>query len=263
MGWGWAALLGVVVGVVLGALGGGGAILTVPLLVYVLGLAPHDATASSLVIVGSSSLVAMTVHARVGNVRIQQGLIFGALGLVGNLVGVQVSKLISGRVLLGLFAVLILVVALTMIRLLLRVPATLTARLEASLFVDGRPHWRTVVSLTGVATVVGLLTGLLGVGGGFMIVPALTLVLGFDMRLAVGTSLLIIAFNSAAALVTRVIGGATFDWPVVLSFTAASITGSLVGARVSRLVSPRRLSAAFATLLVVVALYTIVQVWRG
>ena len=106
------------------------------------------------------------------------------------------------------------------------------------------------------ATVVGLLTGFFGVGGGFVVVPALVLVLGFAMPVAVGTSLLVISINSASALIARLGHGLALDWALIGSFTAAAIIGSLLGGRVTSRVQPRLLAQGFALLLVAVALYT-------
>ncbi len=258
----WAVPLGVVVGLVLGGLGGGGAILAVPALVYLLGVDPHEATSASLLVVALSGLAALQSHARQGNVRVAPGFAFGALGLVGNVAGVAASRYVPSRVLLGLFAGLMLVMAAAMI-LRLRRPPSVVDDAETPLLIAGRPNWRAIGPLVGAATVVGFLTGFLGVGGGFMIVPVLTVLLGYGMRAAVGTSLLIGAVNSAIALTTRFIGGVTLPWPLVLTFTAAAMAGSLIGARVSRRVSPSRLSGAFAVLLVVVATYMAIRVALG
>ena len=289
--------LGLLIGLSLGALGGGGSILTVPALVYLLGQGPRTATTGSLLIVGLTSLVALVPHARRGNVRFGQGLAFGALGTVGSLVGSALSTTVPQGVLLTAFAALMTVVAFRMLRRSTRPPAQ-TAPPESAAGTGGahdgaggagggagspqggrtapaqtmvatRPlvtlrPWRCSCSqaakVLATATAVGLLTGFFGVGGGFALVPALVLVLSFPMTTAVGTSLLVIAVNSATALAARATHGASeLDWGVIVAFTAAAIAGSLVGGRVAARVEPRHLTRAFAVLLLAVALYTAVR----
>jgi len=257
-----AVVLGVAIGVTLGALGGGGAILAVPVLTYLLHQSPHEAIAGSLLIVGLSSLVAATSHARRGNLRLVQGLIFGGLGIVGNVLGSWASQSMPGRLLLGLFAVLMFVVAALMVLKLVR-PSKRAETAEVALVEDGHIVWPRLVKLALVATAVGALTGFFGVGGGFMIVPALALVLRFPMKAAVGTSLLVIAINSATAFVSRLAQGISLDWPLIGTFTAAAVAGSLVGAWVATKVRAKTLQAAFAVLLLAVAGYTAFQVITG
>ncbi|MDR6864699.1 sulfite exporter TauE/SafE family protein [Phycicoccus sp. 3266] len=253
--------VGLLIGLSLGALGGGGSILTVPALVYVLGQDPRQATTSSLLIVGITSLIAMLPHARRGNVRFGQGLAFGALGTAGSVAGSALATHVRPAVLLSAFAALMLIVATLMLRRSLR-------RAHADDAEDGtatepmltlRPltcACPRVAKVVVTATAVGLLTGFFGVGGGFALVPALVLALAFPMPVAVGTSLLVIAVNSATALGARAGSGMSLDWGVILAFTAAAVAGSLVGGRVAARVAPRHLTRAFAVLLVAVALYT-------
>ncbi len=261
-----AAAMGVLVGITLGALGGGGSILAVPALVYVLGQDAHAATTGSLVIVGISALTGMIAHARAGRVRVGPGLTFGALGVVGSLVGSRLSATVAPAVLLTGFAGLMLVAAAAMTA---RRHQAQTERLELS---DGpgararahtmtphRSRLRAVVTLVLAATGVGLLTGFFGVGGGFVVVPALVVLLGFPMHLAVGTSLLVMVINSGVALVARLGQGVELDWPVLAAFTVAAVVGSLLGSLVASRVRPERLSFAFTCLLVVVAAYTAVR----
>jgi len=248
-----------VVGLVIGALGGGGAILTVPALVHLLGQSPHQATTSSLVIVGTTSLIALLPHARRGNVRFGQGLTFGLLGVAGSLAGSAVSGRISDDVLLRLFAALMLLVAALMVRKALA-PATTNPDEPTEPMLTLRPFTCAcprVAKLVVTATAVGLLTGLLGVGGGFVLVPALVLALALPMPLAVGTSLLVIAINSATAFAARVaMTTEPIDWPLIGAFTAIAVLGSLAGTRLATRLPARAQTAAFAGLLVVVAVYT-------
>lgn len=258
--------LGVVIGLSLGALGGGGSVLTVPALVYLLGQDPRGAITSSLLIVGVTSLIGLIPHARAGRVRFGQGLVFGLLGTVGSFAGSRLSVQVSPAVLLATFAVLILVVAVLLLHSTTRATDDTNdvdsgPSIEAGLVATARPQTlsydrRRVVLLVGTATAVGLLTGFFGVGGGFALVPALVLVLDFPMAVAVGTSLLVIAINSATALAARAHVATELDWALIATFTAAAVVGSLLGSRVVARVSAIRLKQVFAVLLVVVALYT-------
>jgi len=251
--------IGLLIGLSLGALGGGGSILTVPALVYLVGQEPLQATTSSLLIVGTTSLIGLIPHANRGNVRFRQGVAFGVLGAAGSFAGSLASARVDPAALLAAFATLMLVVAALMARRSVR-------RGEADPQGSARPRplvtlrpfgcdLRRVSQVLLAATVVGLLTGLFGVGGGFALVPALVLALSYPMPVAVGTSLLVIALNSATALVTR-LADTQVDWLVVAVFTAAAIAGSLLGGRVAARTKPQVLTRAFAVLLVVVALYT-------
>lgn len=253
--------LGLAIGLTLGALGGGGAILTVPALVYLLGQEPRTATTSSLLIVGVTSLIALMPHARAGRVRVGQGLMFGALGTGGSFIGSLMAARVAPQVLLTAFTGLMLVVAVTMLRRSLRRGAEAGGEdLTSEPILTLRPLTCACPRLAKVvvtATGVGLLTGFFGVGGGFVLVPALVLALSFPMPVAVGTSLLVIGVNSATALATRVsTAGADLDWPLVAGFTAAAVVGSLVGGRLTSRLHPATLTRAFAVLLVAVALYT-------
>jgi len=243
--------IGLLIGLSLGALGGGGSILTVPALVYLLGQDPRAATTGSLLIVGITALAGMVVHHRFGRVRVVQGLVFGA-----------------PAVLLAAFSVLMLVVAAMMVvRRRAQLRAAAGGEVEAGspndpilqlrpAFVCDCPR---VLKVVAVASAVGLLTGFFGVGGGFVVVPALVLALGFTMPAAVGTSLLVIAINSTSALLSRMGNGVHLDWLLIGLFTLAAIVGSLLGSRLATRVRPQRLSAAFTMLLVAVALYTAVR----
>ncbi|ROR54964.1 hypothetical protein EDD41_2203 [Luteococcus japonicus] len=239
----WTLPLGILVGIVMGSLGGGGAILTIPLLVYVLHQSPHAATEGSLLIIGISSLIGLWPHHRTGRVRWVDGALFGALGIVGSMMGSAASTQVEGEVLMALFSVLLLVVAWLMFRA--------RARGRSGGGGQARPFWQLLLTATGV----GLLTGFFGVGGGFAVVPALTLVLGFAMKEAIATSLLVIAINSATALASRLTIGVALDWGVVVPFAVGASLGSLAGGRVARLADPRQLQFAFACLLVLLALF--------
>jgi uncharacterized membrane protein YfcA len=289
--WALVVPVGLVIGLSLGALGGGGSILTVPALVYLLGQDAHGATTASLVIVGVTAVAGMTAHARAHRVRFGDGLMFGALGVAGSVLGSRLSAGMGSFVLLSAFAGLMLVAAAAMAHRAGRgranyapvsagpavaggksVPGAgpvlpLPAGPRAAIGPAGRPTagraraLRVVgraraLRVVGAASVVGLLTGFFGVGGGFVVVPALVLVLGFEMPEAVGTSLLVIAINTAAALAARVGAHVQVDWPLVAAFIAAAVMGSVAGNRVAAVARPALLARAFTALLVVVALYT-------
>lgn len=254
--------IGLLMGLCLGALGGGGSILTVPALVYIFGQDPQQATTSSLVIVGVTSLVAAFPHARAGNVRLGQGLAFGALGVVGSFAGAAAATTVPPEVLLSSFAALMVLVAVLMLRRTLSSGDADEPTRPSEPMISLAPFFCAcprVAKVIVTATVVGMLTGFFGVGGGFALVPALVLAMSFRMPVAVGTSLVVIAVNSATALVARSDAGVELDWALIGGFTAAAVIGSLLGSRVAARVSGRTLSLAFVVLLVAVAGYTAIQ----
>lgn len=256
-----ASPLGFLIGVSLGALGGGGSILAVPVLVFVAGQTPGQATTTSLLVVGVAAVVGAIGHWRQGRVRIGPGLLFGLLGIVGSLAGSALNRRLDGDVLLLAFAGLILVAAWRIIvgcPSCTRVGETDALRDDASsegaVIVGGRPDTRTVLKIVAAGTVVGFLTGLFGVGGGFVIVPALALVLRYPMPQAIGTSLVVIAVNTAMAFGARL--GGSIDWGTTLLFTVAATAGVGAGTRIADRIEPKTMQRAFAALLVAVALYT-------
>lgn len=238
-------LLGAVIGLALAMLGGGGSILTVPILVYILRLDPHIAVAASLVIVGVNAVTGAWLHQREGHVKFTQALLFGLYGMLAAFGGARLSRLLSGPVLLVLFALLMLVVA----TLMLRGPG------PGSTATPHHSWWR--VLLGGVT--VGFLTGFLGVGGGFLIVPALVLLLGMEMPDAVGSSLVVIALNSAAGLVGHLQDGA-LPWPLIGVFLIGGVAGLVLGTKATRLLSATRLRYAFALFVVVLAVVLLVGI---
>lgn len=252
----WVVPLGLIVGLALGSLGGGGSILTVPALVYLLGQSPQAATTGSLIIVGLTSLAGMVPHRLKGNVRLGQGLVFGALGVVGSFVGARLAAGVAPQVLMSAFAGLMFVVGFLMIR---RVVKAGTPARGGTASVDPPEPKVRPVRLVLAATGVGLLTGFFGVGGGFAVVPALVLALGLSMPVAVGTSLLVIAINSATALAFRLGVGVELDWLVIGGFSVFAVIGSLIGARVTQRISARTLTKAFIVMLLIVAVYMAVM----
>jgi len=246
--------LGFLIGLSLGALGGGGSILAVPVLVYLAGQSSKQATATSLVLVAISAAVGMVPHWRAGRMRLGSGAVFGLAGVGGSLLGSHWNDAADPDALLLAFAGLMLIAAFAMFRRTRAVAAgpdeaastePTVVRLDAA----------TVVKVLLAGTFVGLLTGFFGVGGGFVIVPALVLALGFSMPEAIGTSLLVISINAVVSLSTRLQGG-NLEWSVIVPFAVSSVAGVLVGSRLAGTYNPKVLQQWFVGLLVVVALYT-------
>jgi len=230
----------VLIGVTLGLLGGGGSILTVPTLVYVMNVSPKAAIAMSLPVVGLTSLVAGVKHWRAGQVDLHVALGFGIVAMTGSIAAARAAKLVPGVVQLTLLGVVMLAAAIVMMRR--RPPVEAGGQV---------PHGKPVtLGLVGLA--VGALTGLVGIGGGFLFVPALVLLGGVPIKRAVGTSLIVIAMNTAGAAVGYR-GQATIDWGLVAGFTACAVLGSLVGARLVSRISADGLRRWFAGFLVVTA----------
>lgn len=277
----WIAVpLGLLTGAVMGALGGGGAILTIPVLIYVVGMPPHDATTASLVIIGVSAAATAISHIRGGTARVPEAVILAAVGTIGTYAGSLASAAVAAPVLVVLLASLLAVVGALMLRQSSAVIEDLGSLIDGAAEgvadgaddgavggrhrpppADDRAGGHRVRRFGPVAAVgigVGLLTGFFGVGGGFVIVPALVLALGFDMPHAVGTSLLVIAINSLVALSSRLHGGSV-EWRTVIPFTIASLGGVVVGSRLASTRQPRLLQRWFVGLLVAVAMYTAIR----
>lgn len=238
-------LLALGIGLSLGFFGGGGSILTVPLLVYVFGLPAKQAIASSLLVVASASAFAALQHARAGNLRLRVALVFGTAGMAGAYVGARVAAFVAGEVLLLLFAAMMVLTALAMWRgRAVSAASAVRAVSPAKLVLQG--------------LAVGSFTGLVGAGGGFLIVPALVLWAGLPMPSAVGTSLLVIVLNSLASFAgyaahVRVEPG------LVATVALCAIAGSFAGARLTRLVPPTSLRRYFAVFVMVTAASVLVR----
>lgn len=259
-----ASPLGFAIGFALGALGGGGSILAVPALVYAAGQSASDATTTSLLVVAGASLLGLVGHWRAGRVVVGPGLVFGLVGIGGSVVGTAVNHRLDDDSLLAGFAVLILVAAWRMLtgcpsctrvgeqQAVTEAPApgggtTLLTRMQVTT--------RQLVIVAVAGTAVGFLTGLFGVGGGFVIVPTLTLALKFNMPQAIGTSLLVITVNALVALAAR--GGlGAVEWSVALPFTTAALLGVTAGVRAADRFPARTLLRGFAALLVGIAVFT-------
>ncbi len=259
---------GALIGLSLGALGGGGSVLTVPVLVYGLGQSAAQATTGSLLVVGITSMVGAITAYRSGNVLLTRGLTFGAVAIGGAAAGARASALVPQPVLLASFAALLVVAAGAMaVRQLRSRRGQPVAQLESYAFdsiIAFRPtlacHCRRALKVLVTATVVGLLTGFLGVGGGFLVVPALVLALGLPMSYAAGTSLVVITITSVSALAVRAGVGAHPAWGIVALLTAVAVAGGWAGARLTARTDTGKLHAAFTVLMLLVAGYT---AWRA
>ncbi|MER5670523.1 sulfite exporter TauE/SafE family protein [Pseudonocardia alni] len=273
-----AGALGLLVGLVIGTLGGGGGVLAVPALVYALGQDARTATTGSIVIVGIISAVGVLARLRGRTIDWRTGLGFGVVGVPTAWAGSLLNRAVPQPLLLLSFAALTLLIAVLM---LVRGPsadqrtggadispgsadggsgvppvAGVTVVLEAR--TRRRARVRRIAKIVGAGSVVGFLTGFLGVGGGFLVVPALTMLLGLSMPAAVGTSLLVLTVNSLSSTVAR-IGHLDPDWAVIGPFAAVAVLGALGGKLVADRMSGAALNRTFAGLLVVVGLFVGVQ----
>lgn len=242
-------LLSVLIGLSLGLLGGGGSILTVPILTYVAGMSPREAIASSLFVVGVTSAFSAIGHARKGRVKWRTGLLFGAAGMAGAFGGGLLGGRIPGTVLMIAFALMMVATSAAMIRGRKKVPPASDGELQVGkVIIEG--------------LVVGLVTGLVGAGGGFLVVPALALLGGLSMPVAVGTSLVVIAMKSFAGL-----GGylttVTLNWPLIAAVTVAAVLGSLIGARLAGRIPEAALRRGFGIFVLVMGIFVLGQELLG
>lgn len=243
--------LAALIGLALGLLGGGGSILTVPIFVYVLGFDAKQAIAMSLAVVGVTALVGAVGHWRARNVNLRVGLIFGAVAMVGTYLGARLAVFFSGAAQLALFAVVMLMAAYFMFR-----DERSRASAKPEQPVIARPMPLGLIVLEGIA--VGVLTGLVGVGGGFLIVPALVILGRIPMKEAVGTSLLVIAMKSFAGF-AGYLGQVEVPWAFMTAFTGVAVAGILAGTYLVRFVSQAALKKAFAVFLVVMGSFILYQ----
>ncbi|MEG3627884.1 sulfite exporter TauE/SafE family protein [Streptomyces poriticola] len=239
-----ALVAGGAVGLALGALGGGGSVLAVPALIYLLGFTPVAATTASLVIVAATSATALYAHSRDGNVAWGTGALFAAAGIVPAFLAGAAAGHLPAALLTAAFALVAALAALRMLRPAGAEPAERAKPVEAA----------------GAGAGLGAVTGFLGVGGGFLAVPALVNVLGLRMRRAVGTSLLVITVNSLAALAARTGTGGDLHWALVAPFTGAAVLGAWDGRRLAARISGAALQRLFAGVLLVVAAAMLIDV---
>lgn len=253
-----AAFLSIFIGVAVGLLGGGGSILTTPLLVYVVGFDPKQAITASLFVVAVTSLFGLIQHAREGRVQWRTGLLFGAAGMVGAFIGGQIGSHLPGALLLAAFSVMMGVTAVAMIRGRKQVKEG---------HHTGLPLFRILLD----GFIVGFVTGLVGAGGGFLVVPALALLGGLPMPIAVATSLLVVAMKSFAGFagyafqfgvdgqLVSLNPETEVNWAVTLIVTAAAIVGALIGSRIVGRIHPDKLRKGFGWFVMVMAVFILSQ----
>ena len=242
-----AAACALVTGLTLGVIGGGGSVLTVPVFVYLLGYPAKEAIAMSLPVIGATSLIGAIGHWRRGNVQLRTALAFGAVAMAGSFAGARLSRLVDGRFQLALLGLMMGGAALSMLR-----SASTTAASDEP--APQRPL--ALIAAAGIA--VGILTGLVGVGGGFLIVPALVLLGGVPMKQAIGTSLAVITMNTLAGFAGYA-GQVRIDWMAMGLFAGVAIAGILVGTRLVAHVSVVQLKRGFAFFLLAVAAFVLFQ----
>jgi uncharacterized membrane protein YfcA len=233
-----AMALATFVGLSLGALGSGGSIITIPILIYVAGISAETAVGMSLVIVGTTSLLGAVLHFRNGNVALKPSLLFAVTGMAGSFLGSSGTHLVPRRVLMLMFSGIMLIVARVMWRGASGLKPGAALSIHRSL-------------IAGFA--VGLLTGFLGIGGGFLIVPALVLFAGLNARMAAGTSLAIITLNSSTGLLgqLRFVG---IQWNLLAGFLAFAISGMVIGSSLNSRLAEHVLRRVFATTILVLGL---------
>lgn len=233
-------LLGFSIGLSLGLLGGGGSILTVPALVYLVGQTPQAAVTTSLAIVGANSLMGASFHGTQGTLNWRIALTFGWVGMLTAFLASGFSKLLPPAVLLIAFAVLMLIIGVFL----------LTRKETVETNISEKPLWVTLAS----GATVGLLTGVLGVGGGFLIVPALVVLVGLPMQMAVGTSLVVITMNSIAGLLGHINDG-SFQPLLILVFTVSGLAGTFAGSRLAKYLPAKKLQSVFAFFVILLAIF--------
>ncbi|MEO8044007.1 MAG: sulfite exporter TauE/SafE family protein [Spartobacteria bacterium] len=244
-----ALVLALAIGISLGLLGGGGSIITLPVLVYAAKVPPAQAVGMSLAVVGGTTLVGSILGARSGHVHGKAAILFSVTGVIGALAGSQLTHLVPPPVLLLIFAGLMVVVALRMFR----------PRPEETSHQSAECHW---LSCTATGLFVGTLTGFLGVGGGFLIVPALIFLARVPLKRAIATSLVVITVTSAAGLLGH-LRRTHFDWGVAGMFLALSIVGMLAGRKFAHHIEAERLRHGFAWFVLAVAVFVIAENWKA
>jgi uncharacterized membrane protein YfcA len=251
-------IFAVAIGVSLGLLGGGGSVLALPVLVYLMDIPPKSAIAMTLVIVGTVSLLGIIPHAKRSNLNLRVGTIFGCATMVGAFLGARLATLpfITSSMQMVIFGLAMLVAAGFMIYRSHRSTDNQSPD-ELQDYVKPACKYCWLWLMTeGIG--VGVLTGLVGVGGGFAIVPALVLLGNIPMREAIGTSLLIITANSIAGFLGY-LGNIDLDWNVTISFTFLAGCGTVAGGYLAQFVSAKQLQKSFGYFLLAVAAFVLVQ----
>lgn len=242
-----AIIIGVIVGLLMSLLGGGGAVLIVPSMVYLLHIDPHVALATALIVVGVNALIGGTLAWRTGRTQIKTALPFGLAGVITAYVGARLSHFIPGDILLIAFSCLLLIIARVMFQGSATQPDTTS---------HVRPLWHVFLIGAGV----GLVTGILGVGGGFLIVPAMVLLVGLPMAEAVGTSLIVIAINSTASMLGHL--DTALDWMLIVWILLGAVPSIIFSSRLSPHIPQRQLRQAFAVFVAIIAVFMLVEnIW--
>jgi uncharacterized membrane protein YfcA len=241
---------GALVGFSLGLVGGGGSILAVPLMVYVVGVPEaHVAIGTSAIAVAANAAVNLSNHARGGTVVWSCALMFAAAGIIGALGGSILGKMMDGQRLLALFALLMLVIAALMLKTRSRIGQP-----------DVRMNWSNIPAIAGLGLATGTLSGFFGIGGGFLIVPALMLATGMPIMNAVSSSLVAVTAFGLTTAASYAWSG-LISWGLAGLFIAGGIAGGLIGTRLAQLLSARRgaLNIVFAAVIIAVALYMLAR----
>ncbi|MDD2876077.1 MAG: sulfite exporter TauE/SafE family protein [Acidiphilium sp.] len=246
-----AVISGGAVGFTLGLIGGGGSILATPLMLYVVGLKPHEAIGTGALAVSANAFANFFGHARKGNVRWRSAIIFAILGIAGATAGSTLGKVVNGNKLIFLFAILMIVVGVLMLR---RRPPTAEQLAQSHETEHLTPKLLALVSIA--ALVVGALSGFFGIGGGFLIVPGLLFSTGMPMIFAIGSSLLSVGTFGLTTAVNYSVSGFV-DWRVAIEFIGGGVAGGLLGTKLAVFLAPRRaaLNRVFAGLVFIVAIY--------
>lgn len=248
---GMLVLFALIIGLLLGLLGGGGSILTVPVLVYWMGFDARQAIVTSLIIVAITSAIACVFYARGKHVYIKIGIAFSTTGVIGAYAGGRLSAFVPNEVLLVLFSLVMLITSITMLRSQQREPTR-------SVNAYQNPTELPLASILFDGLMVGLITGLVGVGGGFLLVPALNFLVKIPMRSAIGTSLFIVTIQSIAALIGHA-DHFEFDHSIVATFASCTVVGSLIGGMISRRIDPKWLKKGFGFFVLFVGLLMLLQ----
>lgn len=244
-------ILAIGIGLSLGLIGGGGSILAVPILVYVMGVSSKAAIAMSLVIVGSVSIIGAIPHWKQGNVNFKTAIIFTPAAMVGAYLGARITALpfISDTFQLVCFGIVMAIASILMIRK----DSDFKQVAKSS-----HPNFPQSLAISAEGLGVGILTGFVGVGGGFLIIPALVLLGGIPIKEAIGTSLLIIAAKSASGFLGYV-NQVAIDWNLIISFTIAASAGTLLGAYLSKYINAKQLQKGFGYFVLAVAMFILIK----
>lgn len=237
--------LSLLIGISLGLLGGGGSILTLPILTYVAGVGTKSAIASSLFVVAVTSAFGVISHAKAGRVQWRTGILFGLAGMAGAYLGGRLAKSIPGGVLMVLFALMMVATGVAMLR---------RRRAGAPVRTGDLPVGKVLVE----GIIVGVVTGLVGAGGGFLVVPALVLLGGLAMERAVATSLVVISMKSFAGFYGH-LQHVSIDWNTTLAVTGMAVIGSLIGGQLAGRVPPEALRRAFGIFVLVMAVVVLAK----